>query len=268
MNFVISNASGPVHTADWRNPDSYRWMSSLPRTAWAWEFLRRNPDYHSDYARHAGGLSSSNEPEHVGALPWGLLRFEDPLNDARDASVLWQMKACRDVLPLAAAKMRPGTAAETLDLTKLKCRTAVYEFGVEERKEVLLSQDGRSLQLTVFGSVPLEEALLLTPALPETRYNKARLQAVRRLADVVKHGTLRPALYRRERQNARLARVVQALDGWLDKASQRDIAMALFSRERVEHDWQDPRNHMRDHVRRAVSYGRELMCSRYRRFLA
>lgn len=242
-------------------------MRSLPRTAWAWEFLRRNADYRNDYARHAAGLTSGNEPDHVAALPWGLLRFENPACDARAAAVLWQMKACRDVLPLAAAKMRPGTAVETLDPGKMRCRVIVYEFGVEERREVLLMQDGRSLQLTIFGSVPLENALLLTPALPEARYGKARLQAARRLLDAVKHGCLRPSLYRKERQSDRLARVVQALDGWLAKASQREIATALFGEERVTRDWQDPRNHLRDHVRRAVAYGRELMASRYRRFL-
>lgn len=267
MNVVVSKAPAPAHTSDWRNPENYRWMSSLPRTAWAWEFLRRNPDYHSDYVRHVAGLTSGNEPDHVGALRWGLLRFENPANDARAASVLWQMKVCRDVLPLAAAKMRSGTAAETLDLGKLRCRAVVYDFGVEERREVLLAQDGRSLQLTIFGSVPLENALLLTPALPEGRYSKARLQAVKRLSDAVKHGCLRPSLYRKERQSNRLARVIQALDGWLARASQREIAMSLFGEERVMRDWQDPRNHLRDHVRRAVAYGRELMASRYRRFL-
>ncbi len=56
-----------------------------------------------------------------------------------------------------------------------------------------------------------------------------------------KHGWLRPSLYRRERQSARLARVVQALDGSLAKAQQREIAVALFSKERVDRDWQDPR---------------------------
>jgi hypothetical protein len=267
VNFIVSKASAPASTSDWRNPESYRWMSSLPRTAWAWEFLRRNPDYHSDYARHVVGLTSGNEPDHIAALPWGLLRFENPVNDARCASVLWQMKVCRDVLPLAAAKMRPGTAVETLDLSKLRCRAVVYDFGVEERREVLLTQEGRSLQLTIFGSVPLEDALLLTPALPELRYSKARLQAVKRLSDAVKHGCLRPSLYRKERQSNRLARVIQALDGWLASASQREIAVSLFSEERVARDWQDPRNHLRDHVRRAVAYGRELMASRYRRFL-
>ncbi|MEJ0024923.1 MAG: DUF2285 domain-containing protein [Rhizomicrobium sp.] len=252
---------------DWRDSANYHWMTELPRTAWAWEFMRRNPSYRDDFSQHSAGPQESNEPEHLAALRWGLLRFENPCDDARTANVLWQMKACRDVLPLAAVKMRSGTAAETLNLSTLKCRSAVYDFGTEERREVLLAQDGRSLQLTVFGSIPLEQALLLTPALPEARYGKARLLAVKRLADVVKHGCLRPSLYRRERQSVRLARVVQALDGWLAKASQREIAMALFSKGRVDRDWQDPRNHLRDHIRRAVAYGRELMSSRYRRFL-
>jgi len=267
VNFAVSKTLAPTSKGDWRDPENYRWMASLPRTAWAWEFLRRNPKYGSDYASHLAGHPADNEPDHLGALPWGLLRFENPMNDARSAAVLWQMKTCRDVLPLAAAKMRPGTAVETLDLSKLHCRTAVYDFGVEERQEILLAQEGRSLQLSVFGSIPLSEALLLTPALPEVRFSKARLQAVKRLADVVKHGWLRPSLYRRERQSARLARVVQALDGWLAKAPQREIAASLFSKDRVDRDWQDPRNHLRDHVRRAVAYGRELMDTRYRRFL-
>jgi hypothetical protein len=267
VNLVVTDAPAPEAQGDWRDPENYRWMTSLPRTAWAWEFLRRNPNYGSDYASHLAGHPTDNEPDHLSALPWGLLRFENPMIDARAASVFWQMKACRDVLPLAAAKMRPGTAVETLDLSKLQCRTEVYDFGVEDRQEVLLTQDGRSLQLTVFGAIPLEQALLLTPALPEARYSKARLLGVKRLADAVKHGWLRPSLYRRERQSARLSRVVQALDGWLAKAPQREIAAALFSKERVEKDWSDPRNHLRDHVRRAVAYGRDLMDSRYRRFL-
>lgn len=267
MNIILSHADAPEPKCDWRDPESYRWMMALPRTAWAWEFLRRNPHYRSDYARHLQILPSNNQPEHLGALPWSLLRFEDPVRDARTANVLWQMKACRDVLPLAAAPMRAGTAADTLKLSELQCRTSVYDYGVEDRKEVLLAQEGRALQLTIFGNTLLEQALLLTPALPVARYNKSRLLAVRRLADVVKHGWLRPLLYKRERQSSRLARVVQALDGWLAQAPQREIATSLFSRDRVERDWHDPHNHLRDHVRRAVSYGRELMAAKYRRFL-
>lgn len=35
---------------DWRNPDDYPDPSSTSLLQWAWEFFRRNPDYHRDYA--------------------------------------------------------------------------------------------------------------------------------------------------------------------------------------------------------------------------
>ena len=123
---ILPDAAAPATTGDWCNPANYHWMAALPRTAWAWEFLRRNPKYGSDYASHLAGHPTDNEPDHLSALVWGLLRFENPMTDARSASVFWQMKTCRDVLPLAAAKMRPGTAVETLNLSNLQCRTEVY----------------------------------------------------------------------------------------------------------------------------------------------
>jgi hypothetical protein len=264
MNVLVPFADKVAAPDDWRDAENYRWLVTLPRTGWAWEFLRRSPEYQ---AAHTASLTAERQAKHREALPFGLLCFEEPSRDARVADAMWQMKVCRDVLPLASSPMRPGTAVHTLRLDTLRCRTVEYDYGVENRKEVLLAEDGRSLQLTIFGNTPLHEALLLTPALPVARHGDSRLLAVRRLADVVKHGWLRPALYKRERQSARLARVVQALDGWLAKASQREIAIALYTQDRVDRDWNDPRNHMRDHVRRAVAYGRELMTGRYRRFL-
>jgi transcriptional regulator len=35
---------------DWRNPDDYRFPPNFPVHRWAWEFLRRNPDYRKDWS--------------------------------------------------------------------------------------------------------------------------------------------------------------------------------------------------------------------------
>lgn len=35
---------------NWKNPDDYRFTERLSRELWAWEFLRRNPDYQRDWA--------------------------------------------------------------------------------------------------------------------------------------------------------------------------------------------------------------------------
>jgi hypothetical protein len=36
---------------DWRSADDYAFCATLTRDQWAWEFLRRNPHYQSDYQR-------------------------------------------------------------------------------------------------------------------------------------------------------------------------------------------------------------------------
>lgn len=69
---------------DWRDPESYAYTRALSRDAWAWEFLRRNPRYRTDYSRVAGAFRTAR-PARVGvlaavvmseaALRWGLLPF-------------------------------------------------------------------------------------------------------------------------------------------------------------------------------------------------
>ncbi|WP_352572089.1 DUF6499 domain-containing protein [Mesorhizobium sp. M0074] len=38
---------------DWRRHEAYHYARRLPRTAWAWEFLRRNPQFQRDHAKMA-----------------------------------------------------------------------------------------------------------------------------------------------------------------------------------------------------------------------
>jgi hypothetical protein len=267
MDVFVRAAPEAASYNPWPERMTYDWMASLSSVGWAWEFLRRCPEYRLAYERHVADPVAISTAVQESALHWGLLRFEDPSRSALEADVFWRMKACRQILPLAAGVMRPGTAAETLNVEKLQCRTTIYPLGVEDRQDVLFAQEGRFLQLTIFGSVPLSEALLLTPALPSLPYCESRLVAVRRFTDLVKHGTLRPSLYQRERRAPRLMLVAQALDGWLARASYRDIGIALFGAARVERDWSHSGNHLRDQVRRAIGRGRTLADGGYRRFL-
>ena len=36
---------------DWRNEDDYERTKTLSAEGWAWEFLRRNPEYRKDYEK-------------------------------------------------------------------------------------------------------------------------------------------------------------------------------------------------------------------------
>ncbi|WP_171026274.1 transcriptional regulator domain-containing protein [Mesorhizobium comanense] len=60
---------------DWRLQTTERALNRLERQGLAWEFLRRNPDYRSDYDRLRGTpaiRSSASLPHRSAAQKWGL----------------------------------------------------------------------------------------------------------------------------------------------------------------------------------------------------
>ncbi|WP_119037542.1 MULTISPECIES: transcriptional regulator domain-containing protein [unclassified Mesorhizobium] len=61
---------------DWRLQTTERALNRLERQGFAWEFLRRNPDYRSDYDRlrsTPASRSSASLPHRSAAAPqWGL----------------------------------------------------------------------------------------------------------------------------------------------------------------------------------------------------
>jgi Family of unknown function (DUF6499) len=72
---------GPDATR-WREASAYGYVDDLPADALAWEFLRRNPDYHAHYE---AVTKVSVNPETVDDLirqRWGL-RFRDPSGSER-----------------------------------------------------------------------------------------------------------------------------------------------------------------------------------------
>jgi hypothetical protein len=54
----------------WEDPEAYQYVENLSPQRWAWEFLRRNPDYRADWKANP----NSNEL----ALKWGLKQMVNP----------------------------------------------------------------------------------------------------------------------------------------------------------------------------------------------
>jgi hypothetical protein len=51
----------------WRSADAYDYLDDLPAADLAWEYLRRNPDYQTDFQ----AASQSRDAERL-SLRWGL----------------------------------------------------------------------------------------------------------------------------------------------------------------------------------------------------
>ncbi len=69
-------------------------------------------------------------------------------------------------------------------------------------------------------------------------------------------------------RSERLQFVLRILDGRLAGASYREIAIVLFGRSRVERDWDQSDNHLKNRIRRAAQRGKFLMEGGYRDFLS
>ena len=54
-----------------RLPAAYRYLTELDPSGWAWEFLRRNPDYRADAAKAAGQQSAAHSSDGSDR-DWGL----------------------------------------------------------------------------------------------------------------------------------------------------------------------------------------------------
>ena len=235
------------------------WLLGLARRGWAWEFLRRSADYRANFVQYGAAQAD--------AVGWGLLRYENPALDSREAAVFWRADDCPSVLRLTALRDSERAAQVPFSLDHVACKIEIHHSDKGGRSDVLFIEGGRFLQVSISGTEDLKGATLFMPALEVPENVTARAASFRRLNDLIQHGHLRQALYPREPRAPRLVNVLKALDGSLAGLPHREIALLIFSKDRVEADWGGRQHHLRDQVRRAVAYGHVLMDGGYRQFL-
>src|SRR5262249_21203893 len=157
------------------------------------------------------------------------------------------------VLPVAAISC---AADDAIDLGALSCRTVVLMDGAEG-EHVLLQQEGHHLQLALTQGSVLEPARLVTNALFPAEWTSQRINALACLNHLHARGPLSSRYFPVEPRHRRLRFALRALDGALAGATHRDIATALFGHARAKADWNDPGDHLRDRIRRAIRRGHQ-----------
>lgn len=247
---------------DWQDSLGYGFARRLSSGPWAWEFLRRNPDYQR-VAKSAPTMEPKEcVPEVTSALTWGLVAFADPGCSAWTASVLWRPDLYASVLPVDAVPAEFSSDTPALEFASLQCRVGVVAAS-GQRHHLFLGDQENWLQLMLHGAEPTGKLHLATSAIVTWPNIPERHQLLKRLSYLASHGRLASDLYRPHASADRLAHVLQVLDGSLQGASHREIALVMFGAERVARDWSRPGSHLRDHIRRAVQRGRYLMNGGY-----
>ena len=245
---------GAPSAIDWCGPQSYAYTQRLTRDAWAWEFLRRNPEYRAAWARVMG--QAARGPAL--AARFGLIILEDPDRSSAEARCLWRPDASSLVLPVWAEHRRVSADAAPQDLSALRLRAAVH-LTCGAVQHVLFAEEGRRLQLVVHGEMLSGPVFLTTDCLLAPSALGRRLILLRRLSDFAARGRLVPALYPPAPRARRMRTVLRALDGWLAQAPRRAIAHVVFDDDVVDAEWSRSTGSMKQAVRRAIHHGRWLM---------
>lgn len=110
-----------------KTASEYAYTEDLTDTDWAWEFLRRNPDYRTDYYESRAKLSKEishasgvriyrTRGYHHNARKWGLAVFSNPKFNARQADVFWSQDALTHCVTASSSPAETFDAQTDLDL--------------------------------------------------------------------------------------------------------------------------------------------------------
>jgi hypothetical protein len=268
--YNLSTASRPGASARLQDPGAY------DPGDWAWEFLRRNPDYRADWRasvpRHLPHLTLRDGTQvlrlrrrYPRAEQWGLYAFTDPFQRARTAPVFWLPTATRRVVRARCAMPRDRQGFPSLSLASFKViRTAV--IGVDTIPVVMMKGQGVSVVVEIHGLAALTSAFEMVFELDgfgDLNTQTECLKLLQRFMNAEPAGP-QPTLFT---SDERLRHALIALDESMAGKTYRQIAITIFGDKRVAEEWGGASQFLKDRTRRLVAKGKELMAGGYRDLL-
>jgi hypothetical protein len=241
--------------SDWQAADALNYLDFLGATAFAWEFLRREPSYQADYQSMVSvGATASEMSERVAR--WGLDCAVDPNLPADRAPVVWQPEFNPTTVVVAPAPDRFAKARSISELTPaFSCCSANGE-------QWLLGQGSGALSVKLIdGANTAGPSAVVIPL--DSSFN-VRLEAALCLGNSMANGTPgRAPETLTVQQRGRLKLILRCLDGRLADCSYREIAKVLFGHDSVPDGdaWND--HPLRNQTRRLCKRGEDLMRGGY-----
>jgi hypothetical protein len=254
-----------------RQPESHLYTLRLTASGWAWEYLRRNPDYQYDWQlerraeRRALGRPPGEQPRTPGdrAARWGLVFLEPPDQTGLEAVPFWRADAIPGRVRVAA---RPGAVpgGDLFDLfaepgNKAVCLTP-------EGAYIIIERGREGFRLRFADPADLRDRLPVEVRFGDMRSDEPEREAALRFVHRADGGT--PPERFQPTNAVNLMRQLQALDAQLAGATGlREIAEAVYGLEAVARDWSNPDGVLRRRTRYLAERGTELMHGAYRTLL-
>lgn len=258
----------------------------MPNAAWAWEGLRRNPDYRADYRAHVhampatiplyGGAHLLRAPRrYLNAERWGLLTYANPENTAASANVFWRPDLLAGALRVKLTPIGTSTDIEdgpsdTIVLSALKTRRVLLET-VDGARHILLGGHRFWIQLYSIKRAPVGDQAEVDIRFDGADHMKRRLDTAAQLLALHRSAGGKLSLIGRRRNTRPLSNALHAHDiihGFeRPKGTLQDVAEMIVGRARMASDWGQNDRALKAQARRAIAKGEAFVAGEYRDLL-
>jgi len=264
-----------------RNTET-RW----PNAIWAWEFLRRNPQYRREYQRFGadhpgmGDLESGSrlivgQQRYEQARRWGLLFPANPDLTAHEAGVFWKPSVFPATIPVSLrdperererGRLGRHSLSDMIILSDLACRRLIFE-SINKSRHVVLAPRRYWIQLYCDSSHPLDDNALVSFRIDGAAHANKRMLNMQQLLRLHRSSGRNLKAIRWRRDTQKLKAALMALDVHAMDGSYRDIAIAIFGRSEVRLNWEGGQSSLKQTARRALERGRVYRDGKYRELL-
>lgn len=249
---------------DWRDAAAYAPLLDADRSLFAWEWLRRDPNYRAA-AEGARAAPSGTEEAVPGPERFGLVAFEFPDLTVPHARPLWRSDVHPFVLPVDAYGPA-SSAADGIDIDRMHDLARIIFGGGAEH--LLLSDGLRSIRLDGPPGAFSTGRVCLHYSIEGVATAERSLLTLRRFLALCRTGHFSRSLHRRESRARRWSMILRAHDAIVAGADQRQIAEQLFSGSVVEPRWRSRESSVRSQVQRIVRSARWFAAGKFRGLLS
>lgn len=229
---------------DWRDAKAYEPLLRADRSLFAWEWLRRHPDYRDDaVGALCGGGGGGEQPER-----WGLHAFECPTLAVPNARPVWRAEHHPDALAVEAG---PPNGDDDFHLERLAASSSLVTAS-DGREHLLISDGLRSIRIDVCAGTLRQGPARLHYRLAGMAAAERPLLTLRRLLAIWRTGRFSATLHPPETRARRFILMLRAHDAVASGATQRQIAAELLGCRAAPHRWRVEEASRRLQVQRLV----------------
>jgi len=237
-------SAGPG-SPDWADASHYAWLFETDRSAFAWEWLRRNRPYQD------AAIGRSPDDARI----WGLHRFEDPAEPFPIARPVWTSER-HDWVVTAQAHRAGDQDRDVLDLARLgRFAKSIDDEGVAR---LLLSDGYRSIRLDISGAPPASGRLALSYSIYGIRRLLKPLTVLGRLRSLAMTGRFAQSLYPSAQRSRRLVLLLRAFDALEAGATHADLAYMLLAGNFERESWRIRSPSLRSRAQRLAREARRM----------